>query len=122
MTIVDKYTTASFDDVNFQLEAIMNRIVTLENNMNKALQGLPTPESIQAVLDDFNGKFVAAVQSAEQGQQGVETRMGDLERKQTSLDKQIIDTATALKAAPQDVLKDVIDAVPVDASPVAEVP
>lgn len=109
MTIVQKYNTTNFDEVNFELEALRNFIVTAQENYNKSVLALPSPESFQAIVNDFNGKFVAAVQNAEQGQKGVETRMGDLERSHNAIKTQIADTAEALKEAPQDKLQEVID-------------
>lgn len=115
MTIVEKFITESFDDVNFELEALLNRIETLEDNMNKALAALPDPVKIQTILDDFQGQVTAAVQNAQQGQKGLETRMSDLEVSQTAVKGQIVDTAIALQKAPQDVLAQVIAAASDDA-------
>lgn len=114
MTIVDNYNIKDFDGANFEMQQLLNRIVTLENNMNKTLAALPSPDDYAAAVNDLQAQLTAAIQNAQQGQAGVETRMADLEVNHDALRKQIVDTAEALKKAPQDILVDVITAVSAD--------
>lgn len=109
--IVQKYETKSFDEVNFEFEALLNRFATLERTVNEQILALQTADQVRDVLNDYQAQFVSVVNNAEKAQAGIETRMADMEVNHTALKGQIADTAEALKKAPQDVLADVIAAV-----------